>query len=308
MINLFHIPEYDISTSIFDHQLHGSIVGEFEDAFCDYVGAKYGVALNSATNAIFLSMLDKGVEVELPTIIPPVVCNAIITSGNSIKFKDDVSWVGGQYILHDFGDYRIIDSAQQVERDQYRSFAKDSDLMVFSFYPTKPIGSCDGGMIVSNDREKIDHIRLMAYNGMSLEKSNWERQSLFAGYKFYMNSVQAHIALQNLNKLDDKNRRLSEIRSEYNYSFILSNTSNHLYQINVEDNTSSMKILADRGISSGVHYRCVHKQPAYSDIGEAGNYQQSLHHEKTSLSIPFNEKLTCEEISYVVESCMGMMI
>ena len=30
---------------------------EFEDQFCKYVGAKYGCGVNSATNAIFLSLL-----------------------------------------------------------------------------------------------------------------------------------------------------------------------------------------------------------------------------------------------------------
>ena len=31
--------------------------------------------------------------------------------------------------------------------------------MFFSFYPTKPVGSSDGGIIVSNDKAKIDYLK-----------------------------------------------------------------------------------------------------------------------------------------------------
>ena len=97
MINLFNINNYVIDTGSFDHQLHGSIVEKFEKEFADYVGAKYACGVSSATNIIFLSLLNKNVSVNIPTIIPPVVCNAILTSGNSIKFYDDINWVGGSY-------------------------------------------------------------------------------------------------------------------------------------------------------------------------------------------------------------------
>ena len=38
---------------------------------------------------------------------------------------------------------------------RFKKEANDEDLMIFSFYPTKPVGSSDGGIIVSNDFEKI---------------------------------------------------------------------------------------------------------------------------------------------------------
>ena len=313
MINLFHIPEHEISTKIFDHHLHGSVVKQFEEEFCFHVGAKYGVALNSATNAIFLSMLNKGVCCEIPTVIPPVVCNALLTSGNTIKFKDDVSWVGQPYVLHDFGDYKIIDSAQRVDHQQYATAKHlgeidDSDLIIYSFYPTKPIGSFDGGMIVSNDKEKIDQIRLLAYNGMSLEKSNWDRQSLVPGYKFYMNSLQAHVALCNMRLFPDKKDKLERIRSDYNRYFGLRNTSHHLYQIPVKDNKKAMEILKDKGIQSGIHYHCAHKQPAYSSPDfVSGTYEKSLKHEKTVLSIPFHEELTSKDVGYVLDCCLELI-
>ena len=78
------------------------VVIELENKFAQYVGAKYACSVNSATNAIFLSMLNKNTIVSIPSMIPPVVANAIITSGNRVEFTDDVKWVGDSYILQSF--------------------------------------------------------------------------------------------------------------------------------------------------------------------------------------------------------------
>ena len=75
--------------------------------------------------------------------------------------------------------------------------------MVFSFYPTKPIGSSDGGMIVSNDFDKIKWLKEMALNGMTYSHNNWERKIRFPGYKMYLNSIQAEIGLNNFKLYDE---------------------------------------------------------------------------------------------------------
>ena len=98
MIQLFHIPNHKIDTSNFSHSLHDKSVEELEKKIADYVGAKYACAVNSATNAIFLIMRDKRqnsrsrMVVDLPSMIPPVVASAILTSGfhNEINFTDDI--------------------------------------------------------------------------------------------------------------------------------------------------------------------------------------------------------------------------
>ena len=57
MINLFNLPNYKINTSMFSHFLHDKIVEEFENNFCDFIGARYACSMNSATNSIFLIFL-----------------------------------------------------------------------------------------------------------------------------------------------------------------------------------------------------------------------------------------------------------
>ena len=120
--------------------------------------------------------------------------------------------------------------------------------MIFSHYPTKPVGSSDGGMIVSNDKEKIDQLRVLSRNGNSLEKNSWERSIIQWGYKFYMNSIQAYIANENFKKLDSKMEAMGKVRSIYNDAFSLNHTSYHLYRINVTDRDKFMSKMKEEEI------------------------------------------------------------
>ena len=175
MIQLFNINTHKIDTSEFSNLLHDDVVIKFERVIAEYVGAKYACSVNSATSAIFLSLLNKNVTVDLPSMIPPVVANAIITSGNKINFIDDVDWVGHSYRLYQFDDYKIIDSAQKLKKNQFKKECNPQDLMIFSFYPTKPLGGSDGGMIVTDDYKKYKWFKEAALNGMTYANNNSTR-------------------------------------------------------------------------------------------------------------------------------------
>jgi dTDP-4-amino-4,6-dideoxygalactose transaminase len=299
MNNLFYLPNYKIDTSKFSHLLHDKIVDEFEKNFCEYVGAKYACSINSATNAIFLIFLGKEVTVDVPSIIPPVVCNALITSGNKINFVDNTEWVGDSYVLHDFGDYKVIDSAQKVIKNQFKIEANDDDLMFFSFYPTKPIGSCDGGIIVSNNKNKIEWLKEACLNGMSYAENNWDRKIKFPGYKMYMNTIQAYIANENLKKLDKKNEKLTKIRNFYNKSLSLNNTSQHLYRINVTNRTEVVNLLKDNGYQTGIHYAALHKNEVYTS-SKVFLPKSELDCE-TTISLCYNERMKIKDAKEIVK-------
>ena len=300
MIKLMHINDYIVDTSQFNPLLNDKIVNRLEQKIADYVGAKYACALNSATNTIILALLEQEkTTITVPSIIPPVVPNAIICSGQELNFNDNVDWVGGSYILHDFGDYKIIDSAQRLSKNQYKEQANDEDVMIFSFYPTKPVGGSDGGMFVSNDKDKVDRMRILSRNGMSLEDNSWERKIIHPGWKFYMNSIQAYIAEKNFEKLEQKTRRYEEIKEEYNSAFDLENTSNHLYRISVEDNQEFLNIMKEKGIQCGVHYKSAHNIECYGKTYL--DLPNSILESKTTVSIPFHEMLTDEEVRTIIE-------
>jgi perosamine synthetase len=298
MIQLFNLNNYVIDTSKYSNLLHDNIVTKFEDTIANYVGAKYAVTFNSATSAIFLALLDKNSTITVPSMIPPVVLNAIITSGNKHAFNDDINWVGDSYVLHGFDDYKIVDSAQKLEKDQFKKECNPNDLMVFSFYPTKPVGSSDGGMIVSDDLEKITYLRELALNGMSYADNNWERKIKFAGYKMYMNSIQCDIALQNFGLYEDKLDKLRIVKDIYNNELNYSNTSNHLYRINVTNRDEFINEMKNNSIITGIHYNAAHLNEVYRldnvicPLTEINALQ--------TVSIPFNEMLTLSEIKTIL--------
>lgn len=304
MINLFNINNYNINTKIFNNLLHDKIVEEFENKIAEYVGAKYAVSFSSATNAIFLALQNKKETITVPSILPPVVLNAIITSGNDYIFEDNIDWVGNSYILHTFKNYKIVDSAQKIEKNQFVKECNDNDLMIFSFYPTKPIGSCDGGMIVSNDINKIEKLKEYALNGMSYANNNWERKIKFPGYKMYMNSIQAYIAYENFKKYDKKITNLEKIKNFYNTKFNLKNNSNHLYRINVKNRDKFIKYLNENKISYGIHYNPLHLNEIYKKNNNT--LEKSVYDGNHTISIPFHEKLTKSDLYYITKKILDV--
>ena len=301
MIKLMHVNDYVIDTSQFRPLLNDKVVQEFEERIADHVGAKYACALHSATMGIFMTLLEEEITtVEIPSIIPPVVPNAILTSGHNIKYRDDINWVGSAYTLHRFQNYKIIDSAQQLDKNQFSQQADDEDLMIFSFYPTKPVGSIDGGMIVSNDEDKIKRLKILTRYGTNFEDNSWERKFVLPGWKMYMNSVQAYIALKNFEKLESKAKRYDEIREHYNSAFGLSNKSRHLYRLRTDDRNEFMGSLKAAGIQCGIHYRSVHDVECYAPITEV-DLPLSIMESNSTVSLTYHEMMTDEEVEIVIK-------
>ena len=205
-------------------------------------------------------------------------------------------------MLHQFDDYKIVDSAQKLEKNQFKKECNDNDLMIFSFYPTKPVGSLDGGMVVSNDLSKIEWFREATLNGMSYDKNNWERRVKFPGWKMYLSSIQAYVGLKNLEKLDEKNSRLKEVQESYNKAFNYTNSSMHLYRISVKDREVFLKSMKENNIRCGIHYKCSHLMDAYKDISNPRSLDMTLSRKNSenTVSIPFNETLTPTDVKTII--------
>lgn len=311
MINLFNIPNYFIDTSKFRNLLHDRNVVDFELAFADYVGAEFAVSFNSATSGLFLfckfiqalkSEKRGFYQLRVPSMIPYVVPNAILNAGADFEFVDDVFWVGSKYCLGEYSWGNIWDSAQEVTKNSYKDNCKDSDIMLFSFYPTKPVGSCDGGMIVTNNIEVAKILRTLSMNGMTNEINNWERKLIMLGHKMYMNSISAFIAHENLKKLNEKQSKLASIRKYYNTELGYENNSSHLYRIimmrpGIRD--IFIKKANEAGIMCGIHYEAAHEHPLYDK--EHSLCTESSAESRITVSIPFHENLTKEEMDKVIE-------
>lgn len=307
MIKLFNIPNYNIDTSQFSNILHDKIVGELEREFAKYVGAKYACAVNSCTNAIFLALYRfahlPSRSCFLPSLITTRFLNAIIQSNVKYEFTDNTGWVGGSFKMYEHTDFKIIDSAQKVEPDQFKKECNPQDILLFSFYPTKPIGSVGGGMIVTNDKEKIEWFKKATYFGETFSKNSWETKTEFVGWQMFMNSIQAWIAMENLKMYTTKIVLLNIFRNRYKcelYDMIVTGNSNHLFRIRVKDNEKFIKQMRKKNIICGLHYKPAHLNKVYND-GIKYDLPQSVIDGKTVVSIPFHEQLTFDELETVIK-------
>ena len=89
-----------------------------------------------------------------------------------------------------YNEFMIIDSAHCATPKM------KSDVTLFSFHPYKPIAASDGGMI-STDIEEIDQFA-RSYRNFGRQNTDSGYQIAADGFKFYMNNLNATIALTQL--------------------------------------------------------------------------------------------------------------
>lgn len=300
MIPLFKIYKPVIDYNKFDHNLHGSIVTEFENAFAEYTGFKYAVGTNSCTSAIFLvakwyqENFGK-TRVNIPTMIPPVVYNALYHAGCNIGFVDFTFWIGGNYILYNNDKNTIWDCAHELPNNAWN----EKDTCLYSFYPTKPIAGIDGGMIVTNNKELYEWLRIAVMNGMG-KGDSWGLKYHFPGWKYYMSSAQAYVAYEQFKRIGDKKNKLIKVKEWYDKFLDIKcfYPSDHLYILHINDNKKFIKYMKKNGIQCGIHYKCLHPYVKYEKLWPK-TFKRSNELENNIASIPFHEDLTKKDIKYI---------
>mgnify|MGYP001071454463 FL=1 len=183
---------------------------------------------------------------------------------------------------------------------KFRKECKPNDLMIFSHYPTKPLGGVDGGVIVTDDYKKYKWFKQAVLNGTTFSNNNWERGISFPGYKFYMSSIQAKIIMNNFEHYDKKISTLDKLVDIYNKELGYKNTSKHLYRIEVLDNERFVQKMKEAGIICGIHYPALHLNPIYNEDNKF-DCPKSKKLQKRTVSLPMNERLSFNELGYILD-------
>ena len=162
------------------------IVGIFEQKVADMFGSKYGVAVDCCTHAIELcirkhELLDMkhlpwGYIIPRHTYISLPMMLGIIPA--CVDWKDE-EWIG----MYEIGRTNIIDAAWMWKSGSY---VKGS-LMCLSFQIKKPLPIGRGGMILTDDKEAYDWLRLARYDGRDLNTpyDSKDHVKMF-GWHYYM--------------------------------------------------------------------------------------------------------------------------
>lgn len=277
----------------------GREVRVLEKEFCKYMGCKYAVAVDSCTSGLFLSLKCAGIGSEDTVTIPSLtfasVANVVLHSGAKINWEDEVN-VGHAYYLKNQRVFKIVDAAHQVERAMMYDF-RDA-LVSYSFYPTKQISSCEGGMICLNDHAAMEWLEKARWHGR--KGGGYEYSIDFPGWKMNMTDVQAVIALVQLTKLDDMNAKRRVIVDYYNRELNEDCQSLHLYTILTEHRDNFIKYMDSRGINCSVHFFTpLHKQPAFQEFKAELPFTEKV--AKKIVSLPLYPDMTQAEVDYVIK-------
>jgi aminotransferase EvaB len=226
----------------------GESVRSFEEEFAAYCGDRYGVGVNSGTDALTLALIALGVVPgdEVVTVantaIPTV--SAIVSAGATPRFVDIVP---GTYLMdtsklesaltprtrcvipvHLFGQcvdmdavlavaqrhgLRVLEDCAQCHGARFRGRIAGSmgDAAAFSFYPTKILGGYgDGGMVLTNSEAMAARLRRLRMYGT--EKTYY---SIEHGYNSRLDELHAEILRSKLRHLDEYILRRRELAARY---------------------------------------------------------------------------------------------
>lgn len=157
------------------------VVAEFERRVAEFSGARYGVAVDCCTSAIFLCCKYLEVdEVVCPARTYISVPMAVLHADGKVRFED-YDWKG----VYQLKPYPIYDGAKRFRRAMYRG-----GYHCLSFHLKKILNIGRGGMILTDDEKALEWFRKARYDGREGKPYDQERVSML-GYHCYMTPEQA---------------------------------------------------------------------------------------------------------------------
>ena len=143
------------------------VITIFEEKVAAFAGSKYAVAVDSCSSGLFLSLKyiqetdqEWSNRVYLPKNTYISVPMQILNAGFSPHYED-IEWSG----VYQLSPWRIWDGAVRWTKGMY---VGNNALQVVSFQYKKRIPIGKGGMILTDDKEAYDKLKLMSYDGRDL--------------------------------------------------------------------------------------------------------------------------------------------
>lgn len=328
----------------------GPNVKAFEQEAAQYFGVEHAVGVNSGTDALVLAAKALGIKEGDEVITTPftffATTEAIGHFGAIPVFVDidpntfnlDVEKVEAAITpktkavipVHLYGHAVDMDPLMEIAKrhrlkvleDVAQAFGAEykgrkvgtiGDVGAFSFFPSKNLGGFgDGGMLITNDKEIADEVKMLRVHGARKKYFNE-----VIGYNSRLDEIQAAVLRCKLPHIDEWNEGRRVAAHRYNSLFGASNEVEtpciedyakhvfHQYTIKIRNGKRDAveAHLKEKGIGSFVYYPvAVNELPVYRDLPKA-NLPMSESCTKEVLSLPIWPKIT-EEIQREVASAV----
>ena len=342
---------YDVVKSMW--VIYGPRTMEFERQFAAMMGVKHAIAVNSGSTALLVAQAAAGIGSGDEVIVPDMTFITTATScmylGAKPVFADiNLSVYGiepedikrkitgktkaiipvhyaGQTAdmaaimdIAEAHDLIVIEDAAEAHLSEYdgRKCGGIGRIGIFSFTPSKPMTTGEGGMITTNDDEIAERCRMIRNFG-DADKFKWNMM----GFNFRMPEVMGAIGLVQLKKLRKAVQMRREIALKYTEAFrdldgIITPYVRKIEDINFQLYTIRLRLdmltitrdqfmeeLAKLGVSSRLYYPCLHNQKVFADVSKQTDdeFPNAIEFTETALSLPIYPQLSYEEVDYVIK-------
>jgi dTDP-4-amino-4,6-dideoxygalactose transaminase len=333
----------------------GPEVERFETAFAAWCGAGHGVAVSSGTDALRFALVACGVGSGDEVVTSPFsfigTTEAITQAGGRLVFADidpatftldparaaaavtrrtrallPVHLYGqtaDMPALQDLATARglvVVEDACQAHGAAFggRRAGSMGHAAAFSFYPTKNLGGCgEGGLVTSASPDVAGRVRRLRDHGQTAKYVHAEE-----GYNGRLDALQCAILRAKLPHLDDWNRRRQALAARYRAALADAEARGHLrlpvaraggehvyHQFAVRVLAGAARGGRDRtrealqmeGIETGVHYPVpLHRQPCYAGLGiPEGSFPESERAAREVLTLPLYPLLAEAQVDRV---------
>lgn len=257
-------------------------------------------------------------------------------AGNPSRFGEVLAW--GQ--LHSI---KVIDDAAHAFPAAWNGWPIGSPVhggfaSCFSFYPTKPITTAEGGMLVMTDPTHLERARRLSLHGVDADAYQRSRQAVYHyevtehGWKYNLPDLLAALGRSQLHKAKELAQRRYYIAEQYIHDLwqlqraglirlpvVLDsyNSAWHLFVVQFELERLKADWTRDRiseelrirGVGTSVHYRPLHRHPFWKEhcFGTTDQlvvntfFPNAERAYSQMLSLPIWPGMEEKDVSYIVE-------
>ena len=204
----------------------------------------------------------------------------------------------------------------------------------YSFYATKNLACGEGGALITDDDELAQKVRVLSCHGMSAgawnrygKEGSWRYDIEEPGYKYNMFDIQASLALVQLARMDDMQRRRFECVKVYEDAFkdvpelILQKTpdychhSRHLYILRIDESRLTItrdqfiEELKKRNVGVSVHFIALHTMSAYTKrFGyKPEDFPKAYAYSESEISLPLYSTLSVADAQYAADAVLDIV-